>query len=392
MNVALLGYGTVGHGIHEILSRSCDTDISTLQITHILIRKGKENILPIMCDDIQDILNDDEVDIVVEVMGGLQPAYSYIMRALKAHKHVVTANKAVVAKHFRELLETAQENNVKFMFEASTVGGIPWIQSIQKVKRIDHIYSIKGIFNGTTNYILDQMLKKSSTFEVALQKAQELGYAERDPSADIDGIDIRNKLMISVALAFDTNPPEDIDTFGIRTIQKNDMEYFKSLDKVVKLIAYSRIHHDTGECVVEPILYPIQSVEANVPDNFNLACIYGETIGELKFYGQGAGKLPTANAVIQDMLDIVEDKQQVFKMSRKYHFYNNMNSKTYIIRCSVSNHEFEKIFPNVEQRVFYGKHIYRYIKNMTTTQAHFGMKKIRELDSTAFMASIKESI
>lgn len=392
MKVAILGYGTVGQGVYEILSDKQKESSTLFSISHILIRSNKPKTLSIMCDDIDVILTDKVVDIVIEVMGGIEPAYTYIMRALKAKKHVVTANKAVVAKYLHEFLETAKANNVNFMFEASTAGGVPWIQAIQKVKRVDHVYSIEGIFNGTTNYILDQMLKYGLPFETALKQAQDLGYAESDPTADIDGIDICNKLKISIALAFGILPPKEIATFGIRTIRKCDIEYFKSIGKIVKLMAFAHVKDTTGSCGVEPMLFPSQSIEANVPDNYNLACIYGDTVGELKFYGQGAGKLPTANAVVQDMLDILEDKPQPFKLDKSNIFNDMKDNKTYVIRSSLDNETFMQIFPHVKQRVIYKKQIYRYITNLNTMQAHKKMTMLRTIDPNAFLASIKEDI
>ncbi|HCO29182.1 MAG TPA: homoserine dehydrogenase, partial [Lachnospiraceae bacterium] len=194
MRVAILGYGTIGRGVYEIISQKATTYTSRMSVSYIWIRKGKEKVLPEMCDDFNKILADKEVEVVVEVLGGLEPARTMILEALRAKKHVVTANKKVVAAHLQEFLQVAKENEVQFLFEASTGGGIPWIRSVEKVKRIDEVSDFHGIFNGTTNYILDRMYKEGAEFDEVLKQAQQLGYAEHDPSADIDGIDIGNKL------------------------------------------------------------------------------------------------------------------------------------------------------------------------------------------------------
>lgn len=299
MKVGLLGFGTVGSGVYEILNNS----ISGIEVTKVLDRDLTK--LPIITNNINDIIDDKEIDIVVEAMGGIHPAYEYIIASLKSGKNVVTANKAVVAKYLEEFLKVAKENNVRFLFEASVGGGIPCLASIQKAKRIDKISRIYGILNGTSNFILDAMFKENKEFFDVLKTAQELGYAEADPSADIDGYDVLNKIVIASVLAYDFYIDREVfPVYSMRNISKDDISYLKKNNKMIKYIGESIVKNGKYEAFVMPNIFDITTQEATVPSNFNLVTIFGDTIGELKFYGQGAGKLPTANAIVQDILDI----------------------------------------------------------------------------------------
>lgn len=299
MKVGLLGFGTVGSGVYEILNNS----ISGIEVTKVLDRDLTK--LPIITNNINDIIDDKEIDIVVEAMGGIHPAYEYIIASLKNGKNVVTANKAVVAKYLEEFLKVAKENNVRFLFEASVGGGIPCLASIQKAKRIDKISRIYGILNGTSNFILDAMFKENKEFFDVLKTAQELGYAEADPSADIDGYDVLNKIVIASVLAYDFYIDREVfPVYSMRNISKDDISYLKKNNKMIKYIGESIVKNGKYEAFVMPNIFDITTQEATVPSNFNLVTIFGDTIGELKFYGQGAGKLPTANAIVQDILDI----------------------------------------------------------------------------------------
>lgn len=299
MKVGLLGFGTVGSGVYEILNNS----ISGIEVTKVLDRDLTK--LPIITNNINDIIDDKEIDIVVEAMGGIHPAYEYIIASLKNGKNVVTANKAVVAKYLEEFLKVAKENNVRFLFEASVGGGIPCLASIQKAKRIDKISRIYGILNGTSNFILDAMFKENKEFFDVLKTAQELGYAEADPSADIDGYDVLNKIVIASVLAYDFYIDREVfPVYSMKNISKDDISYLKKNSKMIKYIGESIVKNGKYEAFVMPNIFDITTQEATVPSNFNLVTIFGDTIGELKFYGQGAGKLPTANAIVQDILDI----------------------------------------------------------------------------------------
>lgn len=305
MKIAILGYGTIGTGVYEIIQQYTASDLQDLEVVKVLDLPQNKDKLDIITSDINDIVLDPQIDCVVEVMGGIHPAYEFISAALTNKKHVVTANKAVVAAHIEEFTALANKNGVRFLFEASTGGGIPWIASLKKAKRIDDIHHFYGIFNGTGNYILDAMTRQGKDFDVVLKKAQELGYAEADPSADIDGYDVQNKVVISSAVAF--NALVDMKEFlcyGIRNITKADIEYFKNLGFTIKYIGEATMNQNHYEAFVMPNLFDQSAVEANINSNFNIATLNGQSIGPLKFYGQGAGKLPTANAIVQDVIDI----------------------------------------------------------------------------------------
>lgn len=388
MNIAILGYGTVGSGVDEILHEN----IQDVEVKHILIRKGKKATSSVMCDDINIVLQDETVDVVVEVMGGIEPAHTYILACLKAGKHVVSANKAVIAKYMYEFHVCAKEHGVKFLYEASCCGGIPWIASLLKAKRIDKIDEVRGIFNGTSNYILDHMSKEQAEFDIVLAKAQELGYAEKDPSADIDGIDIQNKLKISASLAFDYDLVQNFPTFGIRHITKTDIAYFASMKKTIKLMALAKRKGDAYYAVVEPILYAPDAMEAAVGENYNIACLHGATIGDLKFYGQGAGKLATANAVVQDILDIqqlVPHTEVVFNQTQ--HVDVSILHGSYVIRTNVNDASLEAILADAYDSMnMFKDSRYVHTKDIPVYQMHQYMKRIQQMDKDAFMARIDE--
>lgn len=392
MRVAILGYGTIGRGVYEIISQKATTYTSRMSVSYIWIRKGKEKVLPEMCDDFNKILADKEVEVVVEVLGGLEPARTMILEALRAKKHVVTANKKVVAAHLQEFLQVAKENEVQFLFEASTGGGIPWIRSVEKVKRIDEVSDFHGIFNGTTNYILDRMYKEGAEFDEVLKQAQQLGYAEHDPSADIDGIDIGNKLQITASLAYDCIAPSDFPIFGIRTITKLDIDFFKRKGKVVKLIGEAKRQEGVVSCCVEPVVFSKDSMEASVPDNFNLGSVTGTTIGELKFYGQGAGMLPTANAIVQDMIDIMEGEEETaFDFSKQVKFQYDKVKKDYMLRTMVGEAKVREVFGEHTKlpEVFEGM-VYYPIKDISTGQLHEGVERLQKEDRSLFVARINQ--
>lgn len=330
MKIGLLGCGTVGSGVVEIIEKlKCD-----LEISRILVKNP---------DDIKDaryacsfdeIVNDPSIDTIVEVMGGIHPAYEYILEALNRGKNVVSANKAVIAAYFKEFCEAAEKNHCYFLIEASTGGGIPWIKNLQRYARIDDIFEITGIFNGTTNYILDQMHKSGADFDAVLKEAQKLGYAEYDPSADIDGIDVQNKAILSAGIAHGSYIyKEEVPVYGIRDITSADIDTFHLKKKVCKLLATIRCIDQQLAIYVEPTLLNEHCLEANVPDNFNICCLSGATIGDLKFYGQGAGKLPTANAIVQDLLDIVtgEAKHYTIQLNQAMPVNNDLDKHAYYV-------------------------------------------------------------
>ena len=312
MYVAVMGFGTVGSGVAELLDKNHDSIVKksmqdSLELKDVLdIREFPDS--PYKDKIIKDfniILNDPEVEIVVETMGGVTFAYDFVKKLLLAGKSVVTSNKELVAQHGFELLTIAEEKNVNFLFEASVGGGIPIIRPITQCLAANEIDSIAGILNGTTNYILTKMITENQSFEDALKKAQELGYAEKDPTADVDGHDSCRKICILSALAFGKHVyPDSVQTDGIRKISLNDVAYAASWGGVIKLIAAAkRLADGRINVTVGPAFVGYHSQLSSVDDVFNAVLVRGDATGDVVFYGKGAGKLPTASAVVADVID-----------------------------------------------------------------------------------------
>ncbi|WP_125707693.1 homoserine dehydrogenase [Companilactobacillus zhongbaensis] len=384
MKIAILGFGTVGKGVYEIVKKA-NVQTQNLSVSHIFIRKNKKRILPEMTDDINEILEDKQTDVVVEALGGIEPAHEFILKALKQGKHVITANKAVIALYLKEFTDAARENNVKFYFEASVGGGIPWIQGLEKALRIDSVNSISGIFNGTSNFILDQMSKNGESFEKVLQKAQDLGYAEADPSADIDGIDVANKLCISADIAYNINIQDrkNLPVFGIRNITAKDVEFFDKNGFSVKLIGRTHQKGNQFDYVVEPTLFVKHTLEANTPDNYNLISLNGDTIGKLDFFGQGAGMFPTANAVVQDLLDIKEAKDHLKRnFENKMEYNPELTSADYLVRSDANIASLFKDYAPAQN----GNYII--VHKIPVGKMHEIMDSILKVDESAFMVSL----
>ena len=313
MNIGLLGCGVVGGGILDFCAGRED-----LTVTKVLVRRPRPDLGALAVTDIADIVNDEAIGIVAEVMGGLHPAYEYICAALKAGKHVVTANKAVISAYYPELTGLAREYGVSLRCTAAVGGGIPWLTNLERCKRLDSICELGGIMNGTTNFIMDAMHASPVSFPEILKQAQELGYAEADPSADIDGDDVRRKLTISANIAFDALvQEEDIPMFGIRTVTDGDIRVFKAHGFVCKLLATAKAA-EGGVCAfIEPTLVDSHDLEAAVPKNFNLITYCGEKVGRHSFFGQGAGRYPTAFNAVEDCLDIVAGKPGFYTQAMK---------------------------------------------------------------------------
>ncbi|MBQ3549021.1 MAG: homoserine dehydrogenase [Oscillospiraceae bacterium] len=301
MNIALLGFGVVGSGVYEWCRDRAD-----LHVTRVLVRSAKPAVADISTMDFTDIVSDPTIDIVAEVMGGLHPAYEYVSAAMKAGKHVVTANKALIAAYYTELTSLAREQGVALLCTAAVGGGIPWLVNLARVRKLDAIERIGGIMNGTSNFIMDAMHAAPVSFDAILKEAQDLGYAEADPSADIDGDDIRRKLVISANIAFDAVLDEEsIPMFGIRTVTDSDIATFKAKGFTCKLLATAAAA-ENGVCAyIEPTLLSADALESAVPRNFNLITYEGVNMGRQSYYGQGAGQMPTAANVVQDCLTIL---------------------------------------------------------------------------------------
>ena len=302
MNIGLLGFGVVGGGVWELAAGRQDVNV-----TRVLVRRPKEGLpAAVTTTDVNDILGDDAIDTVVEVMGGLHPAYEYVTAAMERGKNVVTANKALIAAYYQELTALAKEKGVALRCTAAVGGGIPWLVNLARAKRLDAVCAVGGIMNGTTNFIMDAMHKAPVDFPAILKEAQELGYAEADPSADIDGDDIRRKLCISANIAFDAVLDETaIPTFGIRTVTAEDIAAFQAHGFVCKLLATAQAAEDGVCAFVEPTLVDKSEPEAAVPANYNLIGYTAERVGKQTFFGQGAGRFPTASNVMQDCLTVM---------------------------------------------------------------------------------------
>ena len=324
--LAIMGHGVVGSGVAELFfmnKKSIEQRAgSEMELRHVLDLREFPG-LPysdVFTKDFNDILNDPKVSVVAEVMGGLKPAYDFVKALLLAGKHVVTSNKELVAAKGAELLAIAKENNVNFLFEASVGGGIPILRPMNQCLAANQITEILGILNGTTNFIMTKMIKDGMAFDDALALAQELGYAERNPSADVDGHDACRKICILASLAYGKHVyPAQVKTEGITKITETDVAYAKAYHSVIKLIGRTRMQEDGKiQCTVAPMLVSKNSPLSMVDDVFNAIMVRGDATGDVMFYGKGAGKLPTASAVMADMIDCVKHLN-----ARKYVFWED---------------------------------------------------------------------
>lgn len=316
INIALLGLGTVGMGVYKLVQRrknelprklGCRVQIKRILVRNARkIRDGVDNDL--ITDNWDDILNDESIDIVVEVMGGLEPARTYIKQALDAGKNVVTANKDLIAEEGHELLVQAAARKCDLLYEASVGGGIPVIRPLKQCLAGNEIDMILGIVNGTTNYILTRMTEDGMEFEEALSKATDLGYAEADPTADIEGYDAGRKLAIMASIAFNSVVTfNDVHTEGITRITSTDIRYADAMNCVIKLLAVGKQEDGLISVNVYPMLVPKNHPLASVNDSFNAVFVHGDAVDDAMFYGRGAGELPTASAVMGDIIDIARN-------------------------------------------------------------------------------------
>lgn len=301
MRIGLLGFGTVGKGVYELVSRREDMEVAA-----VLCRRELQLPDARVTHDFNEILNNPAIDTVVEVMGGLHPAYDYVRQAILQGKNIITANKAMVANFYDDLIPLAQEKKVFFRCTASVGGGIGWLSELERVRRIESIRQVGGIMNGTCNYILDFMSRQGLSYGDTLRQAQELGYAEADPTTDVDGIDTWHKLIVSANIAFGVSlQKEQIPAAGIRHISAEDVINFKNHNLVCKLISTAKAQAGGFSAYVQPTLFPVGEPEAAVPANYNLITLVGNTSGRQSFFGQGAGRYPTAYNVLQDCVDFL---------------------------------------------------------------------------------------
>lgn len=313
VNIAVLGYGTVGSGVvevintnHEIINKRAGEEINIKYVLDLRDFPG-DPVQQILTHDFNDILNDDEVKVVVEVMGGINPAYTFVKQCLAAGKSVATSNKELVASHGPELLAIAKENNVNFLFEASVGGGIPIIRPLNTSITADEVTEITGILNGTTNYILTKMDQEGASYDEVLKQAQELGYAERNPEADVEGGDACRKIAILTSIVYGKHLDyTKIHTEGITKISTEDFKYADALGVSIKLVGTTKKEGDTLYSFVAPMMLDENHPLSGIHDVFNGIFVHGNVVDDIMFYGRGAGKLPTASAVVSDVVDEVK--------------------------------------------------------------------------------------
>lgn len=313
LNVGILGFGTVGGGAYEILTKNHDlitqrTGVS-IDVIKALVRRKRDGIpAHLTTEDPDDILKNPAINVVVETMGGIEPATSFMLQAMENGKHVVTANKAAVAASYEKLQAAAAKNHVKLLFEASVGGGIPVLTSIQNALQGNAFLEVMGIVNGTTNYILTKMTEDGSDYADVLKDAQAKGFAEADPTADVEGIDAANKLSILIALLFDQYiPPQEIPTTGISKITGAEIAAAASEGCKLKLIAHASIDTDGNVTAsVAPEKLPVSHPLAGVSNEYNAVYVTGDMVGDVMFYGKGAGALPTGSAIVGDIISIAK--------------------------------------------------------------------------------------
>ena len=317
MQIGLLGFGTVGGGVYEFVQSRSD-----MEIRFVLSRRPRPELSCAVTADFSEIVSDPAVDVIIEAIGGMHPAYEYVTAAL------------LIAAHYRELVTLAQENGVALRCSAAVGGGIPWLSNLEKTLEQEPVVRISGIMNGTTNYILDRMHTGGGSFSAALAQAQALGYAEADPTQDLNGGDIRRKLVISANIAFGCVLDEcEIAVMGIEALQASDIASFRRMGRVCKLVASARKLPDCVAAYIEPALFLPAAHEAAVPENFNLISLTGLHIGKQSFYGQGAGRYPTAYNVLQDCVDVRNGLHHFYTSAlRPAHVDNRSIARRYYVR------------------------------------------------------------
>lgn len=347
-NVGLLGLGTVGIGILEILKeRNIGIRVKKVLVNDINKNRNVDLDGAVITDDFNEILNDPDIRIIVEVTSNVEQSYENIKKSLESGKHVVTANKAIVSRYFEELSSLAEETGLAFLYEASVGGGIPVVKPLKEQLKLNQIAKVQGILNGTCNYILSRMFGENLDYAQVLKIAQELGYAEADPSADVDGYDTQRKLRILGTLALKGRiTEEDILLDGISSITSFDIEQIKKINSTVKLIGQIESIEDEFTAVIQPTIITNDSYFASVNMAFNSVAFEGNNVGELKFYGSGAGKLPTANAVLSDVLDIVNNAYRKESPLGKRNLKNandKLKGRYYLRTSSLSKENLDKL-------------------------------------------------
>lgn len=301
MRIGLLGFGVVGKGLYDLVAERSD-----MQIVKVVCLEDVQLPDAEVTKNFQDVLNDDTIDTVVEAMGGLHPAYEFVRAAMEAGKNIVTSNKALVATFYNDLIPLAEKKGLFFRCTAAVGGGIGWLSEIERSRRAQKLLQVGGIMNGTCNYILDSMTRLGLGYADALSKAQALGYAEANPTTDVDGIDTWHKLILSSNIGFGISvTPDSVPVAGIRNIRAEDVANFTARGLVCKLISTGKYENGKLSAYVQPTLFERSEPEAAVPANYNLITFIGSASGRMSFYGQGAGRYPTAYNVLQDCMDVL---------------------------------------------------------------------------------------
>ncbi|MCI8446876.1 MAG: homoserine dehydrogenase [Eubacterium sp.] len=359
MKIAVMGYGTIGSGVVKVIETNqesiCKKIGEGIEVKYILDLRDFQGdpMQDKVVHDYQAIAQDPEIAIVVESMGGVEPAYTFVKAMLEAGKSVTTSNKALVAVHGAELIETAKQQNVNFMFEASVGGGIPIIRALNSCLTADRIEEISGIVNGTTNYMMTRMAQEGCEFEDVLKDAQEKGYAEKDPTADIEGHDAGRKIAILTSLIAGQQVDfEDVYTEGISRITATDIMYAKKMGRVIKLLATSRQVGDTYAVMVAPFLLPEDHPLYTVNGVFNAVFVRGNMLGDAMFYGSGAGSLPTASAVVADVVELARHIGRHIELEWRPERleiadYRQQQGR-FFVRAKADRTEIERVFGTVE--------------------------------------------
>ena len=379
MKVAVLGFGTVGVGVWDMLEKA-----PGLERGLVLVRPGKEN-EDFKVSSMEAICADKSIDAVAEVMGGVEPAFSYVSMALRAGKHVVTSNKALVAAKGIELNNIAREMGVSFLFSAACGGAVPFLHNLSLAALDDEIESLGGILNGTTNFMLDSMQSEGMDYAEALSIAQKLGYAEADPTADVSGMDALRKIMLACAVAYDKLPVDGFSREGIESITAADVKDFKAMGLTARLVTSGGEIEGKLYAYVEPVLFGAGAAECSVLKNFNMAKYMGKNSGSIVYIGQGAGRYPTASALIRDLYCIGGAPMftdRVHEVSAD----NSAAVHSYYVRCEAKD---AAGFDFVEQRPE-GGNVRGIIKPCAVTQMHEKAAAIREKGGKIFFAAMEK--
>ena len=382
MKVAVLGYGTVGKGVFEML-----TEARGLEQGPVLVRQGKMREI-FQTDSMERILMDGSIGAVVETMGGEEPAFAYVSAALRAGKHAVTANKALVAAHGLELARLARENGAALLFSAACGGGVPFLHNLSLATQSDRVLTLGGILNGTTNYMLDAMQRRDLTYAQALADAQELGYAEADPTADVSGLDALRKIMLACAVAFDRLPGEGLLHEGIEAFTAEDAADLKARGLVCRLVGRGGMAGDQVYAFVEPTLFAEGAPERSVLDNYNLARYEAKCAGPIVLMGQGAGRYPTASAVLRDLSDVLQGKRAMLSPTCQSARADNSGcGHRYYVRIPAA---LAREFPGADAAESGG--IVRLVTQpMTVLEMHEKAAALRQAGAELFFAGIEEA-